>query len=174
VKTTPIYGNESITALKGADRVRKRPSVIFGSDGLEGCQHAVFEVISNSIDEAREGYGRRIEVTRHRNQVITVKDFARGIPVDYNPIEKAYNWELLFCELYAGGKYDNNDEDFYEFSLGLNGLGMCATQYSAEYMDVVYRHFRAHRIFFGNPETPGHRQRGAALGVCRRKNRGEA
>ena len=133
--TMKEYNNESITALKGADRVRKRPSVIFGSDGLEGCQHAIFEIISNSIDEAKEGYGNRIEITRHIDFAITVKDFARGMPVDYNPIEERYNWELLFCELYAGGKYDNNDdESIYAYSLGLNGLGLCATQYSSEYM----------------------------------------
>ncbi|MCL2399709.1 MAG: toprim domain-containing protein [Defluviitaleaceae bacterium] len=130
------YGNESITALKGADRVRKRPSVIFGSDGLTGCQHAVFEIISNSIDEAREGFGNHIEITRHTGGVITVKDYGRGMPVDYNLIEEKYNWELLFCELYAGGKFANNEEENYTYSLGLNGLGLCATQYSAEFMDV--------------------------------------
>src|SRR5215469_12026451 len=101
-----IYDNESIIALKGADRVRKRPSVIFGSDGLEGCQHSIFEIISNSIDEAREGRGTKIEITRHKDFSVTVKDYASGIPVDYNPIEKKYNWELLYCELYAGGKYE--------------------------------------------------------------------
>ena len=133
--TPKEYGNESITALKGADRVRKRPSVIFGSDGLEGCQHAIFEIISNSIDEAKEGYGSQIEIIRHADHSVTVRDYGRGAPVDYNPIEKKYNWELLFCELYAGGKYANNDEDgHYTYSLGLNGLGLCATQYSSEYM----------------------------------------
>jgi len=137
MKSTKDYGNESITALKGADRVRKRPSVIFGSDGLEGCQHAIFEIISNSIDEAREGHGTKIEIIRHADYSITVKDYGRGMPVDYNPIEEKYNWELLFCELYAGGKYSNNEEEAnYAFSLGLNGLGLCATQYSSEYMNA--------------------------------------
>jgi len=137
MKSTKEYGNESITALKGADRVRKRPSVIFGSDGLEGCQHAIFEIISNSIDEAREGHGTQIEIIRHGDFSITVKDQGRGMPVDYNPIEEKYNWELLFCELYAGGKYSNNEEEAnYAFSLGLNGLGLCATQYSSEYMNA--------------------------------------
>ena len=134
------YGNDSITALKGPDRVRKRPAVIFGSDGLTGCQHAVFEIISNSIDEAREGYGTRIEIIRHEGGAVTVKDYGRGMPVDYNKKEDKYNWELLFCELYAGGKFDNNDEEFYSYSLGLNGLGLCATQFSSEYMDVVTLH----------------------------------
>lgn len=129
------YSNESITMLKGADRVRLRPAVIFGSDGLDGCEHSVFEVISNSIDEARAGYGNKIIVTHYRNNDIEVEDFGRGCPVDYNSAEQRYNWELVYCELYAGGKYDPSGES-YEFSLGLNGLGLCSTQYSSEYMDV--------------------------------------
>ena len=155
-KTAKTYGNESITSLKGADRVRKRPAVIFGSDGLEGCQHAVFEIISNSVDEAREGYGTRIEVTRHVGGGITVKDYGRGMPVDFNPVENKFNWELLFCELYAGGKFDNNEEENYSYSLGLNGLGLCATQYSAEYMDVeVFRDGHVHRLHFEKGENVG-------------------
>ena len=130
------YGNESITSLKGADRVRKRPAVIFGSDGLEGCEHSVFEIISNSIDEAREGHGKKIIVTRYSDHSIEVQDFGRGAPVDFNPKENRFNWELLYCEMYAGGKYNTNDGENYEFSLGLNGLGLCSTQYSSEYMDV--------------------------------------
>ncbi len=128
------YGVESITSLKGADRVRKRPGVIFGSDGLEGCEHSIFEIISNSIDEAREGHGDKIIVTRFSDGSVEVQDFGRGIPVDYNPKEKKFNWELVFCELYAGGKYDTNDGGSYEYSLGLNGLGLCSTQYASEYM----------------------------------------
>ena len=130
------YDNQSISSLKGADRVRKRPAVIFGADGIDGCQHSIFEIISNSIDEAREGYGNKIIITRYNDYSIQVEDFGRGIPVDYNNNEKCYNWELVFCELYAGGKYNSSSEDNYEFSLGLNGLGLCATQYASEYMDV--------------------------------------
>ncbi len=130
------YTNESITSLKGADRVRKRPAVIFGSDGLEGCQHSVFEIISNSIDEAREGHGKKIVITRYADHSIEVQDFGRGAPVDFNSKENRFNWELLYCEMYAGGKYNTNDGENYEFSLGLNGLGLCSTQYSSEYMDV--------------------------------------
>ena len=135
----PTYDNESISSLKGADRVRKRPAVIFGSDGLEGCQHAVFEILSNSIDEAREGHGNKIITTRYEDGSIEVQDFGRGIPVDFNQKENRYNWELVFCELYAGGKYNTNSGENYEFSLGLNGLGACATQYSSAYMDVEVR-----------------------------------
>ncbi len=128
------YGNESITALKGADRVRKRPEVMFGSKGIDGCEHSMFEILSNSIDEAREGFGDVIKITRFIDHSIEVEDFGRGIPVDYNEREKKYNWELVFCELYAGGKYKNNSGGDYQYSLGLNGLGACATQYSSEYM----------------------------------------
>lgn len=130
------YDNSSISQLKGADRVRKRPAVIFGSEGIEGCEHSMFEILSNSIDEAREGFGSTIKITRYRDKSIEVEDFGRGIPVEFNERENRYNWELVFCELYAGGKYKNNAGGDYEYSLGLNGLGACATQYSSEYMDV--------------------------------------
>jgi len=133
------YGNESISSLKGADRVRKRPGVIFGSDGLEGCEHAVFEILSNAIDEAREGHGSLITVTRFADRSIQVEDQGRGCPLDWNEKEQKYNWELVFCELYAGGKYGSTTGDNYEYSLGLNGLGACATQYASRYMDVTVR-----------------------------------
>lgn len=133
------YGNESITKLEGADRVRKRPGVIFGSNGVDGCEHSVFEIVSNAIDEAREGFGNKIVVTRFSDRSVEVEDFGRGIPVDLNPKTNQYNWELVFCELYAGGKYNNADGENYEYSLGLNGLGLCATQYASEYMDVEVR-----------------------------------
>jgi len=150
------YGNDSITALKGADRVRKRPGVIFGSDGLEGCQHSVFEIISNSIDEAKEGYGKVIEVTRYSDMSIEVKDYGRGIPLDWNVKEEKYNWALVFCELYAGGKYDKGEGENYLYSLGLNGLGLCATQYSAEYMNVtVNRDGYEHTLYFEKGENVG-------------------
>ncbi|HIU48874.1 MAG TPA: DNA topoisomerase [Candidatus Avimonoglobus intestinipullorum] len=150
------YGNDSISSLKGADRVRKRPAVIFGSDGLEGCCHSFFEILSNSIDEAREGYGNVIEVTRFLDGSIEVQDHARGIPLDYNENEQRFNWELVYCELYAGGKYNNNDGGMYEYSLGLNGLGACATQYSSEYMDVtVVRDKTKYTLHFEKGENIG-------------------
>lgn len=151
------YGNESIKSLKGADRVRKRPAVIFGSDGLEGCQHSVFEIMSNAIDEAREGHGSRIVVTRFLDGSIEVQDFGRGIPVDYNKNENVENWQLLFCELYAGSKYNNdNAGGTYEFSLGLNGLGLCATQYASEYMDAeIHRDGYCYTLHFEKGENIG-------------------
>ena len=155
------YGNESISQLKGADRVRKRPAVIFGSDGIEGCEHAVFEILSNSIDEAREGYGDKIVVTRYLDNSIEIQDFGRGLPVDYNKKEDRYNWELVFCELYAGSKYNTNDANgSYEYSLGLNGLGLCATQYSSEYMDAeVHKDGFKYNLHFEKGEIAGEMQK---------------
>ncbi len=150
------YTNESISALKGADRVRLRPSVIFGSDGIEGCEHSVFEILSNAIDEAREGYGNKIEIILGKDNDITVIDHGRGIPVDYNANEDKFNWELLFCEMYAGGKYNNNSGDNYEYSLGLNGLGLCATQYSSEFMEVtIVRDGYKYELYFEKGENVG-------------------
>ena len=149
------YGNESISALKGADRVRKRPGVIFGSNDIVGCQHAVFEILSNAIDEAREGHGDVIVVTRYADHSIEVEDFGRGCPVDWNEKEQKYNWELVFCELYAGGKYGTGGDN-YEFSLGLNGLGSCATQYASEFFDaVIHRDGTEYTLHFEKGENIG-------------------
>jgi len=151
------YGDQSIVSLKGADRVRKRPAVIFGSDGLEGCEHSAFEIISNSVDEAREGYGDTIRITVYKDHSIEVEDFGRGVPLDWNEKEGRYNWELVYCELYAGGKYNNNsDAASYKYSLGLNGLGACATQYSSEYMTVrSYKDGKVYAIDFKKGEPDG-------------------
>ena len=155
-KPNQQYGNDSISSLKGADRVRKRPGVIFGSDGLEGCEHAVFEILSNAIDEAREGHGDLIIVTRYEDKSIEVEDFGRGCPVDWNEAEGRYNWELVFCELYAGGKYKEDGGENYEYSLGLNGLGTCATQYASEYFDaVIYRDGFKYTLHFEKGEIVG-------------------
>lgn len=154
-KKTQDYGNESITMLKGPDKVRKRPGVIFGSDGLDGCEHSVFEVISNSIDEARSGFGDKIIVTKYNDNTIEVEDFGRGCPVDFNNSEQRYNWELVYCELYAGGKYDDTS-DMYEYSLGLNGLGLCSTQFASEFMDVeVVRDGYKYNLHFEKGENVG-------------------
>ena len=161
-KKNQEYGNDSISALKGADRVRKRPGVIFGSDGLEGCEHSMFEILSNSIDEAREGYGKKIIITRYKDHSIEVEDFGRGIPVDFNNKENRYNWELVFCELYAGGKYNTNNGENYGFSLGLNGLGSCATQYSSEYFDVeIFRDGFRYNLHFEKGQNIGGLQKEA-------------
>ena len=172
-KTTAQYGNDSISQLKGADRVRKRPGVIFGSDGLDGCQHAVFEILSNSIDEAREGHGNLITLTRYADKSIEVEDFGRGCPVDWNANEKRFNWELVFCELYAGGKYSNNEGENYEYSLGLNGLGSCATQYASEYMDVtVWRDGKKYELHFKKGKVVGKKGQELTISPADRKKTG--
>lgn len=154
------YTEESISQLKGADRVRKRPAVIFGSDGIEGCEHAVFEILSNSIDEAREGYGKEIVVTRFLDGSIEVLDHGRGMPMDYNENEGRYNWELLFCEMYAGSKYNTNNGGTYEYSLGLNGLGLCATQYASEYMEAeIHKNGYCYKMNFKSGEPVGKLQK---------------
>lgn len=154
------YDSQSITSLKGADRVRKRPAVIFGSDGLEGCEHSFFEILSNSIDESREGYGNVINITVFNDHVMQIEDFGRGVPLDWNEKEQRYNWELVYCELYAGGKYDNNEGGAYEYSLGLNGLGACATQYASEFMEVTaYTAGTKYSIAFQKGEPVGELQK---------------
>lgn len=154
------YTEESISQLKGADRVRKRPAVIFGSDGIEGCEHAVFEILSNSIDEAREGFGKEIVVTRFLDGSIEVLDHGRGMPMDFNEKENRYNWELLFCEMYAGSKYNTNNGGTYEYSLGLNGLGLCATQYASEYMEAeIHKNGLCYKMNFKHGEPVGDLQR---------------
>lgn len=136
--TTPKYSDRSIVALKGAERVRVRPAAILGSDGLDGCEHAFFEILSNSVDEAREGFGDEITTTVFLDGSIEITDRGRGVPLGFNEAEGRYNWELIYCELYAGGKYSNNEDDSaYSFSLGLNGLGACAAQYTSEYFEVT-------------------------------------
>ena len=172
-KAIETYGNDSISQLKGADRVRRRPGVIFGSDGLEGCEHAVFEILSNAIDEAREGHGDVITLSRYEDGSIEVEDFGRGCPLDWNAAEKRYNWELVFCELYAGGKYKNDDGGDYEYSLGLNGLGSCATQYASEYMDVtVWRDGNKYTLHFRKGEVVGKKGRELTVEPTDRKKTG--
>ena len=156
-KQTAAYDEQSITMLKGADRVRKRPAVIFGSDGLEGCEHSFLEILANAVDEARSGFGKEIVVTAWRDHTIMVEDSGRGVPLGYNEKEGRFNWELVYCELYAGGKYDNNSENAaYEFSLGLNGLGAAATQYASEFMTVTsYNGRQVSEMHFRGGEPDG-------------------
>ena len=150
------YGNDDIVSLKGPDQVRKRPAVIFGSDDIEGCQHSVFEILSNSIDEAREGFGDKIVVTRYLDHSVEIQDFGRGIPVDYNTKEKKFNWELVFCTLYAGGKYSKGGDNSYGYSLGLNGLGLCATQFASEYMEAeIHRDGLCYKLNFKKGKLVG-------------------
>ena len=163
-QNTANYGDDSIRQLKGEERVRQRPAVIFGSDGLDGCEHAVFEILSNSVDEARQGYGNLITLTVFKDKSIQVEDNGRGCPLDWNPTEKRFNWELVFCELYAGGKYNNNEGGDYDYSLGTNGLGSCATQYASEYMDVtVWREGNKYELHFKEGKVIGSKKKALSI-----------
>ena len=171
--TTTQYGNESIQLLKDEQRVRQKPAVIFGSDGLEGCEHAAFEILSNAIDEAREGHGNLVTLTYFEDKSIEVEDFGRGCPLDWNPNEKRWNWELVFCELYAGGKYKNNEGGDYDYSLGTNGLGSCATQYASEYMDVtVWRDEKKYSLHFKKGKVCGKKGKELTVEPADRKKTG--
>ena len=171
--TTTQYGNESIQLLKDEQRVRQKPAVIFGSDGLEGCEHAAFEILSNAIDEAREGHGSLVTLTYFEDKSIEVEDFGRGCPLDWNPNEKRWNWELVFCELYAGGKYKNNEGGDYDYSLGTNGLGSCATQYASEYMDVtVWRDEKKYSLHFKKGKVCGKKGKELTIEPADRKKTG--
>ena len=125
--------DDSIKALKGAERVRRRPGVMFGSDDLNGAFHTVKEIVGNSLDEASDGYGNKIDVTLCKDNSIVVRDYGRGVPMGWNKKENRYNWDLIYNELYAGGKYVDAD---YEFHIGLNGLGCAAVQYTSKWMVV--------------------------------------
>ena len=167
------YGNESIQLLKDEQRVRQKPAVIFGSDGLEGCEHAAFEILSNAIDEAREGHGNLVTLSYFEDKSIEVEDFGRGCPLDWNPNEKRWNWELVFCELYAGGKYKNNSGGDYDYSLGTNGLGSCATQYASEYMDVtVWRDGNKYSLHFKKGKVLGKKGKELNIEPADRKKTG--
>ena len=172
-QTNPNYGNDSIRQLKDEERVRLRPAVIFGSDGLDGCEHAVFEILSNAVDEARQGFGKLITLTVFKDGSIQVEDSGRGCPLDWNPTEKRFNWELVFCELYAGGKYDNNQGGDYDYSLGTNGLGSCATQYASEYMDVtVWREGNKYDLHFKKGKVLGTKKKALNVEPCKENRTG--
>ena len=126
------YGNQSISSLKGPTGCVNAPVLSLapmgGSTVLRSC---------TSLTRPGRATADLITVTRFEDRSIQVEDPGRGCPVDWNEKEQRYNWELVYCELYAGGKYNNVSGDNYEYSLGLNGLGACATQYASRYMDVT-------------------------------------
>ncbi len=154
-KNTANYGNDSIRQLKDEERVRLRPAVIFGSTDSTAARMPPSRFCP-TVDEARQGYGKLITLTAFRDGSIQVEDNGRGCPLDWNPSEKRFNWELVFCELYAGGKYNNNQGGDYDFSLGTNGLGSCATQYASEYMDVtVWRDGNKYSLHFKKGKVVG-------------------
>lgn len=127
------YGDTSIQNNEGPKGLRKRPATLLGTGGLSGCVHAIFEIVSNSVDEYREGYGDVITVTVDDDNSVTVEDRGRGVPMDWNSKANKYNWDLVFNTLYASGKGSGSA---YSTSEGLNGVGCTAAQYTSDYMEV--------------------------------------
>ena len=146
------YGNDSIDALEGAERVRTRPASVLGSNGIEGARHGFTEIVGNSSDEATAGFGDKLEISYYKDGGVSVRDYGRGVPMGYNEKKKMMNWFLVFNEMYAGGKYEDYQDELkkikdwstfdpkdynYLFSIGLNGLGAASTQYTSSYFTAI-------------------------------------
>ena len=159
-----FYNDSSIQQQKGAARIRQRPASMLGSDGLDGAKHTITEIIGNSLDEANSGFGDTIEVEYFEDGSLSIRDYGRGIPLGWNSAEQQWNYYLIFEELYAGGKYVDNDAKIrkvkdwtnfkmsdipYLFTVGLNGLGAAASQMSSEFFKVIsYRDGQASEMNF--------------------------
>lgn len=129
-----VYNDNSISSLKNEDRVRERVEVMLGSNDIRGAFHTVTEIVGNAADEASINPDMTITVIYHKDNSITVADEGRGVPMGWNEAEGRYNWDLIYNELYAGGKYNG---DNYQYSIGLNGVGATATQYTSEFCKVT-------------------------------------
>lgn len=161
------YDNNAIRQRKGADRIRLAPAAMLGSNGLDGAKHTVIEIVGNVTDEKLAGYGDKMDISLYEDGSISVRDYGRGVPLGWNEVEKQWNYFLIYEELFAGGKYDKNQDilkdidernawdsfkltDYpYLISIGLNGLGAAATQFTSEFFTVIsYRDGKASRMDF--------------------------
>lgn len=161
------YDDNSIRKRKGADRIRLAPAAMLGSNGLDGAKHTVIEIVGNVTDEKLAGHGDKMELTLHEDGSISIRDYGRGVPLGWNDVEKEWNYFLVYEELFAGGKYDKNQDvlkeideknlwssfkitDYpYLISIGLNGLGAASTQFASEFFTVIsYRDGKASRMDF--------------------------
>ena len=117
-----------------------------GTTGPKGLHHILWEIIDNAVDEAANGYAKRIEVILNADGSATVNDDGRGIPVDIHPVKKVPAVELVFTQLHAGGKFNNNA---YKTSGGLHGVGASVTNALSEWLKVdVYRDNKKYSMRF--------------------------
>ena len=127
------YDSKDIVVLEGLDAVRLRPGMYIGTTGVKGLHHILWEIVDNSIDEISNGYGNRIIITLHKDGSASVEDNGRGIPVDMHPTLKKSGVEVVFTQLHAGGKFNN---DNYGYSGGLHGVGASVTNALSEWTKV--------------------------------------
>lgn len=128
------YSDDSISAKGERQGLRDRPATLLGFSDERGAFHALMEIVANSLDEARQGHGKSVEVIITTENEMTVIDHGRGVPMGWNSKAGRFNWELVFCELYASGKGAGTA---YNSSEGLNGIGATAANYTSDYMNVV-------------------------------------
>ncbi|MBR2971264.1 MAG: DNA gyrase subunit B [Clostridia bacterium] len=147
------YKASDIKILEGLDAVRLRPGMYIGTTGIKGLHHILWEIVDNSMDEITNGYGNYIEIILHEDGSASVEDNGRGIPVDIHPQLGVSAVQVVFTQLHAGGKFDN---DNYATSGGLHGVGASVTNALSEWLNVeVYKNNQIYKMEFESKTVKG-------------------